>query len=447
MSQLSPAAAALSTADLKSFLSAAEHVGFNAALRLRGPNPKQAVEFSNSGEQFLRSLLPDYAEFFLPVSWSQSDWIGSIVPADGGVGKKSGKEKSANLELIRLGCAQIEIAARREAQGLPTYTKSNGLNRGLTGIWNIDGTPLGFHINGWTYPWEDGYEGYAYLNGTLRGTAVQAPGLFRTGILAVCRKGVAVIGLATPTDPGAWFAARWDELDRKSKGMSGMSPQELNEWFYLKHGDRLDFHRRVQMSIPPFPYEPVLQFYIPFTDFEQLQSFELVRFDGLAALLYAAALVQADWLIEESRGNEFLTFPALVENMKGTKRTHLMSKALGLTFPILEYGPYIITGTGTDSDGKSAKSLLNSGLGISIETATQGRKIFIESIFSELDAALSLMMHGIDSAPKSTIESASKQPATSSIAAELERLLALHQSGALTADEFAAAKAALLARG
>lgn len=439
MSQLPPAAAALSTDDLERLLSAAELVGFDAALRPRGPNLNPGAEISNSQEQFLRSLLPDYAEFFLPISWSQSDWIGTIPP-------KETKNESA-VDLVRLGCAEIEKAARRAAQGLPSLKSPAGLKRGLTGIWNTDGSPLGFHITGWTYPWEDGYEGYAYLNSTIRGTALQAPGLFRTGILAVCRKGVAVIGFTTSTDPGTWFAARWNELDRKSKGMSGMSPQESNEWWYLKHADPLDFHRRVQMSIPPFPFEPVLQFYIPFTDFEQLQSFELVRFDGLAALLYAAALVQAEWQFESSRGNEFLTFPALVENMKNNKRTHLMSKALDLTFPILLMGPHVVTGTGTDSGGNPVKSLLNSGLGIAIESSTQGRKVFIESPFSELDAALSLMEHGIEIAPKSAAESTSRQPASSSLASELERLLTLHQSGALTAEEFAAAKAALLARG
>jgi len=133
--------------------------------------------------------------------------------------------------------------------------------------------------------------------------------------------------------------------------------------------------------------------------------------------------------------------------MKNTKRTHLMSIALDLTYPILLMGPHVVTGTGTDSEGNPVKSLLNSGLGIAIESSTQGRKVFIESPFSELDAALSLIEHGIESAPKSAAESTSRQPASSSLASELERLLTLHQSGALTAEEFAAAKAALLARG
>ena len=107
----------------------------------------------------------------------------------------------------------------------------------------------------------------------------------------------------------------------------------------------------------------------------------------------------------------------------------------------------VASGTGNNVDEEPNKFLFTSALGLAMESSVDGTKIFVEAPFSEIDAAWELITHQINSARQESNTSA-KQVAPagekSDLAGELAKLASLHQSGVLSDDEFAAAKAAVI---
>ena len=113
----------------------------------------------------------------------------------------------------------------------------------------------------------------------------------------------------------------------------------------------------------------------------------------------------------------------------------------------LHRGLNVVTGTGLTESTKPRLCLLNSALGAVINDSRNGVKYFLESPFSELEMALSILPNAMSSAneiPEPPTHQISNSIPDDSFTAEVRKLNELRVEGLLSDDEFAAAKSALL---
>jgi hypothetical protein len=111
------------------------------------------------------------------------------------------------------------------------------------------------------------------------------------------------------------------------------------------------------------------------------------------------------------------------------------------------HGITVVSGTGVNKKGRPNRFLFTSALGLAFESSVDGTKIFVESPFIEIDTALDLIAHNIKSTNQESNTSAQQVSPVGEkfdLTGELAKLASLHKSGALSDDEFAAAKAAVI---
>jgi hypothetical protein len=219
-------------------------------------------------------------------------------------------------------------------------------------------------------------------------------------------------------------------------------------------------------------FDVVMLEYWAFNDISKVAASELLRFDGLATLLYAT---QGDYALQN---DHYRTF---VENQLKRPLPPLLhpGSTLPLYFPRnplgdvhcaelflsglqdpFNFGDFFlhcfshelservlagwmpVVGTGMTPEGNFKMSTFNSSLGIELSSRQNMRSIYIESIFSELDFALQMIRErtSTSSVPENVI------PENQNFVEQLQQLTALRTSGALTEEEFSAAKARLLGR-
>jgi len=369
----------------------AKSVGFDIGLAARRPNQDGAL--TPGQEQQIRAVLPDYAEFIIPVFWSPSDFVGAV--ADG---------KQTPHEQLTLGMEIISAASQFDPRSAPdTYFR-----------YNVSGISL----------------------------QPQNPVLRRQGFLAVCRESVAVVG-----------------------AYSDFIPELTYGEMKVYHGMTEQLEAILKWKLPPADCTIGLEAHIPFNEIESVNSFELVRFDGLAAFLaafdrkfsmemgrdFAKALKKA--LKKAENPGSFVSQFSAYSELRANGPDYVdsfVSASFKNACEFQRFGVAIANGTGNDDNGLCAQTLFNSALGIVLEGSRSGLKFFAESPFSEIDAAFSLIQHGISSAKSKPVTNAAQETVVhhvnTSLADELERLQALHKSGVLTEEEFTAAKTAVLSR-
>ncbi|MSV93463.1 MAG: hypothetical protein F2860_03265 [Actinobacteria bacterium] len=100
-------------------------------------------------------------------------------------------------------------------------------------------------------------------------------------------------------------------------------------------------------------------------------------------------------------------------------------------------------------NGQYKKQLFTRGLAINFVDARNGIGFLVESVFSELDTALSLISELQESnsgkeTPKPTSQVTPPLPSQNDLPSQLQKLAELHSSGVLTQKEFQEAKQKLL---
>jgi len=349
-------------------------------------------------EQQIRSILPDYAEFIVPVFWSKTEFVG--IPLDSNL---------SNVKLLAVGEQMISQSADSE---------------------QFD----------------------RYLRSVVSGIALQAPGLRRQGYFVIGRKGISIVGAVSNFVPE-------------------LTQSELNVFRDPEHRESLLYWR-----MPPDECGIDVVVHVPYSDVGDIEALELCRFDGLAAFISACS-----WA---SRFDPQGIFPNLYKKLikrhekiyfqnrkkNGFHGSHLVYRedvesmillqnedpfTVGQYFhEKLEYrlgyfterGLSLASGTGLTESGRR-RCLLNAALGVVVRDSRNGLKYFIESPFSELDLALSILpnvMNRVDETPESQTQQVSESAPDASFAAEVRKLNELRAEGLLTDEEFATAKSALL---
>jgi len=396
-----------SDSDLQSLLDTAEGLNFKVDLVPRGVNKHFKGQLSPSEYDQIRSILPDYAEFIIPVFWSRTEFVGS--PAIAG---------ATSLDLARQGLTDIATAAVREGQSAPRPAFAG--------------------------PGYEPYEDWAYLRNSVATCAEQSPGVRRQGFLAICRQSVSVVSLNVDFQPSLDQVNTW-----------GASPGQLRDP-YWQYGALLQIQ-------PPEYGDIVVEKTVAYKDMESLKIFELARFDGLALFLRAGTVLSLNgdrsfqkW--QRSVEERVSTSPAPIRAIqklkmwKNENRFQLQNGFYDLFQDLYDlcigYGANVASGPGVDLEKERTNlQLFSSALGVAIESADNGSKIFVESPFQELDTAVELITANQaagQSESKSTSAAMSGGGAQRDLAAELEKLASLRQSGILTEEEFVAAKAAVI---
>ena len=394
----------------RDFLSCAAKLGFSTICEPRSSNLHPAGQLSTLQEQQISSVLSDYPEFIVPVYLSDIQFLGL-----------ANLQGRSPLHLLQEGAKLVETAG-----------------------WTV-GDALG--PTKWV---ARSYEDYAYVDCVLRGTSKLSENLRRQGFLAVCRGGVAIVGISTTHTPP--------------------HPDPYN----LFKGDTHALARIAAQKLPPEAEgcKPYLVSFIPYERLEAVRTYELTRFDGLACLFYGfdnRTHTPSDTLGRDifekqkralSKAKLKLRFP-----YGGTERLIREFNQLACHFADLvisnfnqacrrvEHGISVASGTGLGIDGEPRRILFSSALGIELESGIGGSSWFVESPFTELEAALDLVRHYVSGAPTTVSASVPHTSPTSEPANEteqqstteqLERLSSLYSSGMLSEAEFAAAKARLL---
>ena len=379
--------------DLKGLLQLCEGLGFRTDLVPRQPNNYRTLDAEQN--QMLRAVMSDYAEFIVPIFWSHTELVGLTDVGD-----------VSSLDLLRRGHQEIVNAGLIEGESAPRpfWAKSDYMP----------------------------YEEWAYARNSLCGFSSQpnAPGVRRQGYLVVGRQKVSVLGLHSDWEPSL------DQVPTR-----GVSPK------YLR-----DPHWQYQNLAHLLPPEYLVSVFVVkefgYGEIETIRPIELVRIDGLAALLAVDSKVysESDWYKPTPRRSiaKLLELPSLVSS---EELQEIIETEFSTACQNIEHGPNVASGTGNDVDEVPNKYLFTSALGLAIESSFDGTKIFVEAPFSEIDTALELITHQINSTRQESNTTA-KQVAPagekSDLAGELAKLASLHQSGILSDDEFAAAKAAVI---
>jgi len=376
-------------------------------------------------EQLLRDLLSDYAEVFVPVIWSRRGFVGSV--------QKS--ERPSELDLIKQGYSIILQVGGAESNyksvaSTPTNHKDE-LASGNTftlrdGLFTLFDATSNFLLSGnfapdFSYGEQlkkpeaiNNYRGKSYFNKIVKWGALQdgeQNRIRRQGWLILCRKSLVIVGLRTP-----------NILQNERVQNTDVNTDGHDQFF-------------VEMEIP-------------FKKVESLSPIELVRFDGLAILLYVLHQINDDFGQYVSpnltaRG-DLRNFPSFINNLRETKRFHMFTRSLSAVFDMVYAGATVARGNGVDENVVPRRELFTSALGLLLQNPINGGKYFIESSFSELDEALGLMIKKIEEDPskdEGKLIALKSQPTLSD---ELERLASLKEKGFLTDDEFSDAKRALI---
>ena len=381
--------------DLKGLLQLCESLGFRTDLVPRQPNDYRTLDAQQN--QALRAVLSDYAEFIVPVFWSHTEFVGLTDVGD-----------VSSLDLLRRGHQEIVNAGLIEGQSAPrpSWAKSDYMP----------------------------YEEWAYARNSLSGFSTQAnaPGVRRQGYLVVGRQKVSVVGLHSDWEPSFDQVQTW-----------GVPPKLLRDphWQYFQ----------MSQLMPPedLPMSIFVEKELGYGEIETIRPIELVRFDGLAAFLSLAELnlvTQNEW-VEPSPRRSIAKLLKYADLYSPEEDPEDIITAFCYACQNIEHGMNVASGTGNNVDEEPNKFLFTSARGLAMESSVDGTKIFVEAPFSEIDAAWELITHQINSARQESNTSA-KQVAPagekSDLAGELAKLASLHQSGVLSDDEFAAAKAAVI---
>ena len=385
----------VSDGDLKALLQLCEGLEFRTDLVPRQPNDYQTINAEQN--QMLRAVMSDYAEFIVPVFWSHTELVGLTDVGD-----------VSSLDLLRRGHQEIVNAGLIEGESAPRpfWAKSDYMP----------------------------YEEWAYARNSLCGFSSQAnaPGVRRQGYLVVGRQKVSVLGLHSDWEPS------FDQVPTR-----GVSPKFLRDPHFQ--------YQNLAHLLPPedLQMEVFVVKEFDYGEIETIRPIELVRIDGLAALLAVASKVysESEWYKPTPRRSiaKLLELPSLVSS---EELQEIIEIEFSTACQNIEHGPNVASGTGNDPlEETPNKYLFNSALGLAIESSVDGTKIFVEAPFSEIDTALELITHQINSARQESNNSA-KQVAPASekldLAGELAKLASLHQSGILSDEEFAAAKTAVI---
>lgn len=399
--------------DFQGLLQICEGIGFRTDLVPRQPNQHPNGTLNALQSQQLRAVLSDYAEFIVPVFWSHTEFVGLTDVGD-----------VSSLNLLRRGHQEIVNAGLIEGQAAPRPGWANMPNY---------------------VPYVD----WAYARNSVSGLSTQAnlPGVRRQGWLVVGRKKVSILSLYTDFEPSLDQVPKW-----------GVSEKLLRDphWQYTQ----------LAFLLPPDDEvgTTTVEMELGYGEIETLRPIELVRFDGLAALLRAADGFQ---ITPDDGDRQFLKWQREITNWLWQLPAPIRSVAKALKYAelgedgiwdvlleayindceLMTHGTSVANGTGIDEDGLPNRFLFTSALGLAFESSVDGKKIFVESPFSEIDTAWELITHQINSARQESNNSA-KQVAPagekSDLAEELAKLASLHQSGILSDGEFAAAKAAVI---
>lgn len=415
----------LTNQEISAFLESASQIGFSTKLQSREPNRHPQGMLNEIQEQQVRSVLTDFPEYIIPVFWSERTFIGQPY---------AGVESSEG-DLLAAGYKVITEAGTRAGGQLPPYsvaaesnTFASRLSKRLTDLTNQSNTQKRF-------PYVGNYLGLAYVDGTIRGTSLQdgiVPGPRRQGWLAICRSSIVLVGFWTDVTPiEAWFQTFPDDNS------------------IYTHDERTQFVNLVR--IIPNDVDRC-QLYVvaalPFSQIERTEATELIRYDGLAALLYS--LHQLYWQapseisVALGKNEDIRCFPSVVRGLREMGQMSLINSALEDAFLRIEYGACVANGTGRNVDGSPVKTLWNSALGLAIQSGVDGRFFFVESNFSDLDTALSLIEAETSTTPTPARPQTTTSTNAQSLSDDVERLAALFQAGVLTDQEFAAAKAAVI---
>lgn len=415
----------ITSQDAEAFLKAASLLGFSAEIQTREPNRHPQGMLNEFQEQQFRSVLSDFPEYIIPVFWSESTFVGQPSPDVG----------TDAIELLAAGYTVITEAGTRAGGQLPPSASTSNSNT-LTGILSKRFSNfIGQSNTQKPSPYVYNYLGVAYVDGTIRGTALQdgiVPGPRRQGWLAICRSSIVLVGFWTDVTPiDAWFQSFPNDN-------SIYTFEERNKYITLARFLPNDVER-CQLYVVAA---------LPFTQIEHIEAIELIRFDGLAALLYSLHdlywTAPNDVTVSLHKDEEIRCFPNLVKQLREEGHMGLINTALEDAFERIEYGACVAGGTGRNGDGSAIKALWNSALGLAIQSQVDGRYFFVESNFSDLDNALSLIESEISGTSTSDSQRAAVSESVHGLTDDIERLASLFQAGVLTAEEFAAAKSAVI---
>ena len=362
----------------------------------RVANSHPAGKLTPWQEQNIRAILPDNAEFIVPVFWSQSDFVG--FPSD---------SNSSNVELIAVGEGLIANPVHSEAPE-------------------------------------------RYLKSVVSGVALQAQGVRRQGYFVIGRKSISIVGAFCDFVPY-------------------LGPNDL----YV-YRDSQSQQNALFWQFPPNECAIDLVANIPFSDLDGIDTFELCRFDGLAAFLaalnntsqtrarvsgrdyYKNLEKRQDKISNDIRKNKHTNgmFHNRVETMIQLQSEspedvsrYFSDRFQNALSAFSELGLNLASGTGLVESMKRRQCLLNSAIGVALQDSRNGFKYFLESPFSELDLAVSILPNAMSSAneiPEPPTHQVSNSVPDDSFTAEVRKLNDLRNEGLLTDDEFVAAKSALL---
>ena len=425
----------------------AQSLGFDCNFQSRTANVRHEWLDDPGFDTMIREVLPDFLEYIVPIEFTIDGPVGfpvselSSVPD--AIAKTYGLMETARINLAQAVAAD-QIGAER-------------------------------------------YD-YAYLHGNLRGTSRLSDGSLRVGFLAVCREGVAVIGLQT----------QWEPRGRQNPLGPIMAENSLASV--------------IEELLPEgtlcFPF---VRTYIRFDEIEDIRTSEMCRVDGLVALLYAlnprpgvidwmktqfgenSQFIQefADVFMEVSGGyrpegtggllrrppnsserlkrsclwDEVNLWPSPLENFLTIAQRFSSNIEALRAFARSLYGDAVFYcifnglpssgGPGFAEDGGYRAALFSSSLVLTIQSKQTGLTWAVQSSFNEIDAAIDLLKHMCESSrnnhsstnfvgDSSQVQSTFEQNTQLDLVDQIERLVALHEKGLLTDEEFLSAKRRLI---
>ena len=434
----------------QSLLDSATKLEFELGLSPRKPNAHPNGRISKEQEQWLRPQINDYAEFFVPIFWSGVGFLG-----------KSVQENTTSVELAAQG---ISVIAAEATPGFVTR----------------------------------------YLLKLISGTSYQSPGLRRQGYLVVCRESLVIIALNSDWTPSpvtlggdgrllphlmerqippvnaCWATVA---LQLRYEDFESFTTSELVRFDGLAmmlHGfDEINRYERAFEKI-----DNAMKTY------EKEAEFSSLTWPESTINLISRLIQDVPEITERTSETGMSKTEELAEKVTegfitkagGKKAGKLAGKLAGKAEAFVDNSGYfrhstsdnelwgfgdwfkswfyyasdyvqqslnVASGTGIDEQTfMPLRTLFNSALGIRIESAQNGQEFFVESPFSELDAAVDAIQFKLSNATKQKAVVVDQTPAklasSSSLAEQLAQLHSLHQAGALSDEEFAAAKAALL---
>ena len=397
----------------------------------------------------LREVLPDFLEYVIPVQFLIDGPVGFPV-----------SELTSVPDAIAKTYGLMETARINFAQAVAT--NGNGAGR----------------------------HDYAYLHGNLRGTSRLSDGSLRAGFLAVCREGVAVIGLQN----------QWE-------------PQSKLNYFGRGPVREENLGLALEALMPEGTLcSPFVRTYVRLDEIEDIRTSEMCRVDGLVALLYVlnprpyainwmktqfgeeGQFIQefADVFVEISGEygpernvsrfverdpspsarlksfqlwDEVNSLPSPIENfLTIAQRFSSNVESLGAfahrlydnaVFHYILNGLPSSGGPGFTENGGFRAALFSSSLVLTIQSKQAGLTWAVQSSFNEIDTAVDLLKHMCESSRNNrssttfTGDSSQAQPTFEQntqldLVDQIERLVALHERGLLTDEEFLSAKRRLI---